>query len=147
MDNVSVVFLMMLDLWLLITTAWNVLSHISVLCLRGRVLCLLVFVWDIKHKWLPLNSCHLCQTESVFRKEDILHVDYPFSSTKLLLEIRGKSSLYLMAKLQNILRFLFLREKNVFCSYQTAGNKLYILVQLFKSQNSALPKPSKIFFI
>lgn len=141
MDNVSVVFLMMLDLWLLITAAWNVLSHVSVFCLKGRVLCLLVFVWGIKHKWLPLNSCHLSQTKSIFRKKGILLVDYPFSSTKLLLEISGKSSLYLMAELQNILKLLLLREKNVVCPYQTADNKLYILVQFFKSHNSASPKP------
>lgn len=145
MGNVLVLFLMMLDLWLLITTAWNVLSHVSVFCLKGRVLCLLVFVWDIKHKWFPLNSCHLCLTKSVFRKKDILHVDYPFSSTKLLLEISRKPSLYLMTKLQNILRLLPLREKNVVCLYQTAGNKFYILVQLFKSQNSASPKTIKDF--
>lgn len=52
-----------------------------------------------------------------------------------------------MAKLQNILRLLLLREKNGVSLYQTAGNKFYILVQLFKSQNSASPKPSKIFLI
>lgn len=39
-----------------------------------------------------------------------------------------------MAKL---LKLLLLREKNVVCPYQTASNKLYILVQLFKSQNSS----------
>jgi len=55
MADISVIFWMLLNLWLLIITAWNVLSHVSLFCLKGRVLCLLGFVWDIKHKWLPLN--------------------------------------------------------------------------------------------
>lgn len=50
-----------------------------------------------------------------------------------------------MAKRQNVLRLLLLRDKNVVCPYQTVGNKLSILSPVIQVTGFCIPKTIRYF--